>query len=155
MTLTGLNADIYTRLWFRNSIWDLDGKTIIRPSADAVCARYWLYGLMPDGQAAYFALSDGSLGPHIRIGRERVPAPAFHPDLNGATLLELMSLAHERGHEASWRNGTYAPGAMPEERRAWDLAEAMLRELSFEDWEEFRQAKQFSLEEHRRLGTPE
>ena len=36
-----------------------------------------------------------------------------------ADLRELITLAHERGHEMSWRVSTYVPNTMPEEERAW------------------------------------
>jgi hypothetical protein len=68
---------------------------------------------------------------------------------------ELISLAHEHGHEASWRAGTYEVTTMPEERRAWDHARALLQELGFDDCAAFEDAKRESLEVHRLRGTAE
>jgi len=38
-------------------------------------------------------------------------ADGDEPDFVGAGMRELISLAHERGHEASWQAGTYEVSA--------------------------------------------
>ena len=91
----------------------------------------------------------------IWVGRAPVPAKCTKADLDRATLPELISLAHERGHEMSWREKTYVPNTMPEELREWDHAEKLLRQMGFVDWDVFAAKKEFSLAEHRRRGTPE
>jgi hypothetical protein len=104
---------------------------------------------------AYFATGrDGRPFPHIRVARPFCP-DGDEPDLAGADIRELISLAHVRGHEASWRAGTYEVTTMPEERRAWDHAQAMLQERGFDNWAAFEDARRESLEGHRLRGTPE
>jgi hypothetical protein len=118
---------------------------------------YELADIMPNGELAYFATHLGDLPfPHIRVARPFCP-DGDEPDLAGAHVRELISLAHERGHEASWRAGTYEVATMPEERqrRAWDDARALLQKLGFDDWAAFEDAKQESLEVHRLRGTAE
>lgn len=116
---------------------------------------YDLVEMMPNGEAAYFATHlDEREFPHIRVARDFVPQ-SDEPDLEGATLRELISLAHERGHEASWRAGTYVENNMAEEHRAWKHAEQILRELGFEDWSSFEEAMRVSIAEHMRPGTPQ
>jgi hypothetical protein len=78
-------------------------------------------------------------------------------DPAGASLRELISLAHERGHERSCHDRTYPknPPTMREEHRAWDHAKKILDSMGFTDWDEFDEAKETSLEAHRRRNTPE
>jgi hypothetical protein len=140
----GSLATIYTELWH------LSGEAI-----PPVFALYELADMMPNGERAYFATYlDGRPFPHIRVARLSCPDDD-EPDLSGADMRELISLAHERGHEASWRAGTYEANTMPEERRAWDHARALLRDLGFDDWDAFEDAKRESLEVHRLRGTAE
>ena len=147
--MTGPNAEIYRNLWNMNSLFQKP------PPNKPVAIAYQSFARMPDGQAAFFATHEGDRPfPHIRIGRHPVPAECWKADLEGATVLELVSLTHERGHEQSWRDGTYKPNTMPEEFRAWSHAEVMLRALGFNDWLAFEDAKRGSLDEHRRRGTP-
>jgi hypothetical protein len=142
--LAGSLATIYTRLWHLSD-----------DAAPPVFALYELAGMMPNGERAYFATHrDDRAFAHIRVARPFCP-DGDEPDLAGADMRELISLAHERGHEASWRAGTYEVTTMPEERRAWTHARALLQELGFADWAAFEDAKRASLEVHRLRGTSE
>ena len=94
-------------------------------------------------------------GPRIWIWRQLPPDPQDEPDLVGADLEELITLAHERGHEQSCRDRTYQVRAMAEERRAWVHAERILKSLGFEEWTAFEDHKLDSLAEHAKHGTPD
>ncbi len=140
--------DIYRRLW----------ALALKPSDETrppVRVLYQLDEWMPMGTAAAFFLRDGDVfDPQIWVGRMPCPSEPWKPDLDRATLRELISLAHERGHELSWRKGTYVEHSMPEEHRAWEHADEILRSMGFTDWDAFALAKEESLAEHRRRGTP-
>ena len=143
--LTRHLAGIYTTLW-----------TLSDEADPPVYPRYREKGKMrSSGERGLFALWDGDRPfPHIRVARETCP-DSVDDDPKGADLRELISLAHERGHEASWRADTYEVTTMAEERRAWSHAEMILRVLAFQNWPEFQAAKRFSLDEHQKRGTPE
>jgi hypothetical protein len=142
--------DIYQRLWTWTSSIPGDTKPPVPALYDG--------GLrIRNGAVALFALTLGKRDfPRVWVLRVPCPARCTEPNLDGATLPELISLAHERGHERSWREGTY-PGrmTMPEEHRAWDHAERLLRSMGFVDWDRFESQRERSLAEHRRRGTPE
>jgi len=141
---TDEHRDMYRRLW------DLVGKD------PPVPALYEYAPDMPLDTAACFYTHDGDvLDPRILIGRTPCPAQCTKPDLDRATLNELISLAHERGHERSWREGTYRENSMPEERRAWKHARDILGSMGFKDWDAFAAARESSLAEHGHRGTPE
>jgi len=141
--LHGLLATIYTKLWHLSD-----------EASPPVYASYELANMMLSGALAYFATGlDDRPFPHIRVARPSCP-DGDEPDLAGADIRELISLASVRGYEASWRAGTYEVNTMPEVRRAWDHARALLQELGFDDWAAFETAKQESLEGHRLWGTP-
>lgn len=148
--LDGQLAQIYTALWHFSD--DVD-----RP----VAVLYNNMGFEP-GQAAMFMthLADDrgfviDDQPRIWIWRYPAPDPSDEADLAAADLRELIALAHERGHELSWRAGTYEVRSMQEERRAWANADGLLRDLGFDSWPDFEDAKRYSLAEHVRRGTPE
>ncbi|HEY0475947.1 MAG TPA: hypothetical protein VGD37_00400 [Kofleriaceae bacterium] len=148
--LAGRLAKIYAALWHISDDDDRPGWVL-----------YNNMGFEP-GQAAMFMthLADDrgivtDDQPCIWVWRSPAPDPSDEPDLAGADLRELMALAHEHGHERSWRACTYEARSMPEERRAWANADAILRDLGFDSWSEFEDAKRFSLAEHVRRGTPE
>lgn len=142
--LHGSLATTYTKLWHLSD-----------EATPPVCVLYELDSMMPDGALAYFATGlDDRPFPHIRVARPSCP-DGDEPDLAGADLRELISLASVRGYEASWRAGTYGANTMPEMHRAWDNARALLQELGFDDWAAFEDAKQESLEGHRLHKTPE
>jgi len=142
--LHGLLATIYTKLWHLSDA-----------ASPPVYALYELACMMPNGERAYFATGlDDRPFPHTRVARPSCP-DGDEPDLAGADIRELISLASVRGYEASWRAGTYEANTMPEVRRAWDHARALLQELGFDDWAAFDDAKHESLAGHRLRGTPE
>jgi hypothetical protein len=129
--LRGSLATTYTKLWHLSD-----------DAIPPVFALYELAGMMPNGERAYFATYlDDRPFPHIRVARPFC-TDGDEPDLAGADVRELISLAHERGHEASWRAGTYH-------------ARALLQALVFDDWAAFEDAKRESLEGHRLRGTAE
>lgn len=92
----------------------------------------------------------------IEIGRYEVPGNSVRPDPAGATPDELVSLAHERGHERSWRARTYVstsggdvtPAELAEEHRAWGYAEAILSDLGFTDWGRFEVRRRAALKSY-------
>jgi len=142
--LHGVLATIYTKLWHLSD-----------EASPPVCARYELADVMQSGALAYFATGlDDRPFPHIRVARPSCPDDD-EPDLAGADIRELISLASVRGYEASWRAGTYEANKIPEVCRAWDHAQALLQELGFDDWAAFETAKEESLEGHRFRETPE
>jgi len=146
--LTSELGRIYTALW-----------TLSREADPPVNPVYWDASDMEKDASALFIPPqyDGD-DPQIRVARVRPPDDSEDvppPDLNGASLRELISLAHERGHEQSLREGTYRAMTMEEEQRAWSYAEKLLRALGFQEWPAFHAHKQDSLDEHRRRGTPE
>lgn len=143
---TDEQRDMYRRLW-----------TMSDEADPPVRVLYEIDEFMPlPGLAAVFceSMDDGD-GPGIRVRRDSCPPEPWEPDVDGATLGELISLAHERGHEHSFRAGTYHAMSMAEEDRAWTNAEVLLRSLGFEEWDAFTEAKKNSLEVHRQRGTPE
>lgn len=139
---------IYTALW-----------TLAREAKPPVDPVYWHAGDMQGACALFIPPQYDGQDPQIRIASAAPPDDSEDippPDLNGASLRELISLAHERGHEQSWRERTYpVTMTMVEERRAWSHAEKLLRALGFQEWSAFHVHKQESLDEHRRRGTPE
>jgi hypothetical protein len=137
-------ATVYTKLWYLS-----DEATL------PVSVVYELADLMPNGELAYFAphLDDRPF-PHIRIAPPAC-ADGDELDVAGADILELISLAHERGHEASWRSGTYEVTTMAEKRRAWDHARELLHQLELDSWAAFEGTKRESLEAHWLRGTAE
>jgi hypothetical protein len=135
--LTGELARIYTAL-----------ATLSDKCNPPVSAQCWLW--LPAGQAARFATHrDDEVKPHIHLARPHCRG-GLRLLPTDANLEELISLAHERGHEASWRAGTYVPESMPEERRAWGWTGDLLRSLGFSEWTAFDEHQRFSLEEHQR-----
>lgn len=144
--LEGRLAEIYEHLWLMSENKKPRVRVMYRP-ANAFKAEY-------SGAAAIFMTSLGGRDhPGIWVQRDQPPAAQNKHDTSGATVSELVSLAHERGHEQSWRDGTYEPMSMPEERRAWTHAEALLRSLGFDAWDVFEEHKAISLGEHERRGT--
>jgi hypothetical protein len=144
------HARIYEKLW------RLSSKA--EPTAAPV---YWDKGGMPNREVGLFTppQDEGDI-PRIRIARDNPPddlAEDTIPDLDGATLDELITLAHERGHEESWHAGTYPidPPTMSEERRAWSHAERLMRALGFHEWKAFIHHRQASLFRHSLHGTPD
>ncbi len=126
-------------------------------------ALWWL--LLGDGVAciyrddlplgdALFTFVEGAVRPAIWVRRSPIPTPANQPNLAGASPRELILLAHERGHEASWHDGSYKPSSMEEERCAWRHAERILLELKF-DMVGFETEKKYALMMHEAIGTPE
>ena len=146
--LTPELARIYAALWM-----------LSREATPPVDPVYWDTRDMQNGARALFIppASDGDV-PQIRVARVQPPDDSEDippPDFGGANVRELISLAHERGHEESWRAKTYEVRTMSEEHRAWSHAEMLLRALGFQEWSEFHAHKQDSLDGHRRRGTPE
>lgn len=142
MALEGEFAEIYRTLWE-------DCGT-----SPAIHVVYMAPPHFPNGEAALFYRSmQGEERPGIWVQRWPVPPDSDEPDLEGADVRELISLAHERGHEQSYREGTYEADCMPEEHRAWKHARARLERLGFEDWPAFEEAKAVSMARHRAKGT--
>ena len=147
--------DLYAKLW------RLRPTDVWKPSSeDAPTVHVQYRG--PDFVVGYEAglflfvpTSDGSERPLIWIRRTPCPVDLTEPDVTRANMSELCTLAHERGHEASWRAGTYESMTMSEERHAWEHADRILRDLGFKDWCSFEVAKNYSLEMHAKMGTPE
>jgi len=143
--LTGELARIYM------SLWSLSRDAT--PPVDPVYSDS--IGTM--GARAIFIPGEDD-DPQIRVARalppddDQVVPP---PDVAGADLHELITLAHERGHEMSWRARTYEVRTIAEEHRAWSHAEMLLRALGFQEWQTFLDHKQDSLNEHGRRHTPE
>lgn len=148
--LEGKLAEIYVKLWHMSDHAE-------RP----VRVRYVRGGFVNvvDGASAlFFTDLDSRPHPGIWVRRERVPAESSKPDLEGASLGELITLAHERGHEQSWRDATYRAMTMEEEKRAWTLAEQLLQGLGFfelDTTDAFERHRDYSLERHLAAGTPE
>lgn len=149
--LDGKLADIYIALWHLSD----DRTPPVRVSYE-----FSMFKGAPAPDAGALFLTGQVIGgkqkdvPGIWIKRNPVPSPRNQPDLDNASAEELISLAHERGHESSWRAGTYEPTTMAEEHRAWAHAEQLLRDLGFDLWLQFEEAKQHSLDEHIKHGTP-
>ncbi len=144
--LTDEQRNMYRRLW-----------ALSNDATPPVFASY-VHRSRIVGSAMFFLEPEqGVFCPGIWVGRERdrLPAECDQPDLEHTTLPDLITLAHERGHERSWRERTYVPSAICEERRAWRHAVDILDEMGFTDWDAFEKAKDFSLTVHRRHGTPE
>ena len=147
--------DLYRKLW------RLRPTDVWKPSSDgAPIARveYRSTADFPIGpEAGLFFVEharDGSEQPVIWIRREQPPEDPSKP-VAGANELELVTLAHERGHEASWRAGTYKAMTMSEERRAWEHAERILRAMGLNEWWTFEAQRNYSLQAHAQIGTPE
>jgi hypothetical protein len=145
-------AKIYTELWHLSDNATPPVKVLYRPD---------MFGSFDPGQVGKFVpyLEDKKENkrdlPQIWIKRTPPPVPEYKPDPDGADLRELITLAHERGHEQSWRDKTYMANTIAdmantiaEERRAWDHAECFLRKRRFEHWTEFNASKQESLDQH-------
>lgn len=88
----------------------------------------------------------GNKQPGILVFRpERVPAESTEPDIAVATLAELITLAHERGHATSFRAETYVDKSLAEERRAWEHARSILDGLGFTEWDAFNEREKEGL----------
>lgn len=138
-------------------LWRLRPTDVWKPSSEGAVIAHVEYRSagFPIGHEAGLFFVDESKRPVIWIRRPQPPEDPSQPDVARASLSELITLAHERGHEASWRADDYQPMTMPEERRAWEQAERILRELGFNEWEIFESQKKYSLEAHAQSGTPE
>jgi hypothetical protein len=145
--LEGTLAELYERLW-----------TLSEHENPRVRVMYRSPAAFSDGHAGAAAIfmlqQDGRDHPAIWVCRERPPSPQYSAHVAGASITELISLAHERGHERSWRMGSYQPMTMDEENRAWDHAEELLRGMGFDEWDAFKEHKAVSLGEHASRGTP-
>ena len=137
--LDGRNAEIYTTLWQLS-----DHAT--EPCACRYASSASLKPYLVPGRTVSVVTTELGGKRLLRISIERVPVPsrAHHPDLAEATVAELVSLAHERGHERSERFGTYIAtstadhsSALTEERRAWKTARTMLALVGFDEWNVF------------------
>lgn len=144
--LTGQQAKIYTKLW---TLSDEASPPVFSTYGDEKAMR-------TTAELGLFALYDGDR-PFLQIRVKRDPncPDGDEADPAGADLRELFTLAHERGHEASWREDTYEVTTMAEERRAWSHAEKLLRDRGFDDWIRFEAAKRASLSMHQKRSTPE
>jgi hypothetical protein len=109
----------------------------------------------PEGGAAFSTGFDDADEPEPRIWIQRAEHPSgargpIDPDVGGANMNELLSLAHELGHFASNARGTYvasidgsAPAAarLAEEVGAWEHARGRLAELGFDEWAPFERLR--------------
>lgn len=145
-------ARIYVDLW-KNGPANARRETVVEYYLLGFCRH--LLGV----EAGVFMTHDGERDPDlpvIWILREVVPDDdaCFEPDLSGADLNELLTLAHERGHERSFWDGTYQlGGGLAEEERAWDHAADLLRGLGFTEWPAFHENRATSLRLHRENGA--
>jgi hypothetical protein len=149
MSLEGKLAEIYRTLWNRDA-----------DATPRIWARYKSRQFMPreyqDSLGVFVCETDiGNGRPEVWIRRERVPGKSMEPDIANATLAELVTLSHERGHAVSFRAGTYQVSKLPEERRAWDHARVLLGELGFDEWDTFDTHRADSLAEAARRGLTE
>jgi hypothetical protein len=141
MPLEGKLAEIYVTLWNRDE-----------DATPAIGARYSTHRGMPDEYRTSLGIfvretREGNKHPGILVFRpERVPAESTEPDVATATLGELITLAHERGHATSYRAETYVEKSLAEERRAWEHARSMLEELGFAEWDAFNERQKLGLE---------
>lgn len=143
--LGGHLAALYERLWSLSDQAAPPCRCFYRPWG-FLARRYGAEGEQPMMFFPHVGeLSDAGVWvdvvrPAIWIARDPVPVRNFRPDVVGASLEELFGLAHERGHERSWREGTHVsseastdgPRILDEERRAWRYAVELLGELDRE-----------------------
>lgn len=157
--LEGRLAEIYKELWSEDELPEKPSWYLADDDARPVKVFYDTFSFK-DGEAGKFMTHrerDGRItdGPQIWIYRQQPPDPQDEPDLAGAGPEELITLAHERGHEQSWRDRTYRATTMAEERRAWGHARRILGSLDFTEWTEFEDHMRISLAKHVSHGTPE
>jgi hypothetical protein len=150
--LSELHAAIYRAVWgvamHGESPIIILYESILFPANDVDA----LFALQPYGR------DDDE--PQIWIRREPPPDDTDAPDPNGATVDELIALAHEVGHLTSHRNGTYVAtynrlggqltaedrtAILEEEMRAWQHAATLLRAHGFDAWDAFDRKRGESL----------
>jgi hypothetical protein len=158
MTLTTKQREIYAKLWTS----ELTGNPPIPClySPPGLCRR-------ASGLFSTHPYDPDKFRPEVWLARAPTPKPRTEPDLAGATLEELLVLAHELGHVRSYRKNERPDGyrhavdagapnwstlkehqkAMisDEEVRAWDYARVILTDEGFDDWGAYEEKRANSL----------
>jgi hypothetical protein len=164
MSLTTKQREIYVKLW---------GSTEDDTPIPALYMGPRSFRALDEaGLFTTYCRESGEKRPQVWIRRWPVPSASDEPDLDDATLEELLTLAHERGHARSFEDGNRTgeldrvsdlpasswPGLLRHEKElifneevtAWDNARELLGE-DFDAWGAYDEKRETSLAVYRTM----